>query len=834
MSDHAEELAGDERAARFDHIMEWLVVSLLAFMPLSFGAVEGWSEQIVLALAGALGICFVLKLVLTSVAGVTWTWTYVPIVALLAIGVIQVLPLPQSLVHLISPNTAALKAELLADVPNGDEVLEHITVSFYPHGTWHDLRLLVAMAVVFVVVFNVCRREENVKRLLVAITIIGAGIALVALAQNVFGNNKIYWFVPSPHGVARSGPFVNHSHYGQFMNLSIGAALALTLVTLREAFVGREVRPDVVAEYFASPEAKRLWALVAFVVLGTSTVFLSMTRGGMVSTLVAGTLTALVLGVSGVTRKSGWIMALLALGAFICVLYIGFDAVYDRLGSLRDLRQAQGGRVQILKDVAVAWTKFPILGTGLGTHEVVYPMFDRSSVPEIASHAENEYAQAAEETGLLGLLALIGFGVLVGLHYFRATTYSHVPICSAAYGLGFGLMAILVHSLSDFGQHVPANAFLSVIFCALLIRLPRLGAGDGIGHRERRFAFRQANWYAKGGLAVVCIVFGWVLLEANAARCGEAHWKNVLRVERDLMQRDWQGSDDEYVSILAEAAKAQDRQPGNIKYRHWLNVYRWYSISRATDPNTGELMLTPEIVAFVERMAEELNQARLLCPTFGATLCVLGQLEQSVLGRREEGARHIRKGVTLAPCDATARFVAGTLEAQEGHVETAFVHFQKATELDKRLFEEVASMLITELNCPDLALRLSQDDARRLAYIATVLESTEGGAVAAGEVQEQVMQHLEEMCRQPDAPADALGRLARIYRTRYRCEEAIECYRRALASNHGQVRWRLDLAHLLAEAGELEEAIRHANICLRLRPEFLEARQFLDSLVTGT
>ena len=99
------------------------------------------------------------------------------------------------------------------------------------------------------------------------------------------------------------------------------------------------------------------------------------------------------------------------------------------------------------------------------------------------------------------------------------------------------------------------------------------------------------------------------------------------------------------------------------------------------DPNTGDLVLTPEMLEFVERIAEEFNEARRVCPTFGATWCVLGQLERSVLDRPDEGERHIEEGVELAPCDATARFVAGLLALEEGKDEIAHEHLDKAIDL---------------------------------------------------------------------------------------------------------------------------------------------------------
>ena len=51
---------------------------------------------------------------------------------------------------------------------------------------------------------------------------------------------------------------------------------------------------------------------------------------------------------------------------------------------------------------------------------------------------------------------------------------------AAAIGMGYGLVAILVHSLTDFGQHIPANACLTALYGALLLNLAqavKLGRG---------------------------------------------------------------------------------------------------------------------------------------------------------------------------------------------------------------------------------------------------------------------------------------------------------------------------------------------------------------------
>ncbi|MCP4263603.1 MAG: hypothetical protein GY774_39765 [Planctomycetes bacterium] len=818
----------DVPLSRFDKVIEWLLILLLAFMPLAFGAVEAWSEEVVVALAAVISVCFLLKLIFERNTRVIWSWAYVPVTLFVLIVVFQLIPLPGGAVSVISPGTTTVKKELLGDLPNSSELLKSMTLSFYSNATKHDLRLILAIAAVFFVVVNVYCRAERIKRLLMAIAIIGGAISLLALAQNLFGNGKIYWIVPTAYGEAYSGTFVNHSHYGQFMNLSIGAAIGLIMVKVHRAFTGKKITPLLVFEYLGSPAAMLMWFLVVMIIIGMATVFISLTRGGMVSMFIAAGFTTLTLSSQRSLKGRGWIMALIALGAFVCVLYIGFDAVYDRLASLRELHQAQGGRWQIVKNISLAWSKFPVIGTGLGTHEVVYPMFDRSTIAALAGHAENEYAQAAEETGLMGLVTLVCFGILIWANYIRNIKNDSVPICSAAYGLGFGLLAIMLHSLSDFGQHLPANAFLSAVFCALLLGL--IPAGQKNNPTMKVVETSQVSKSLRIAVLVCASgVWAWALLGANSARLAEARWKKALVVEQGLMEKDWQGSDEEYIELLSNAAAAADYQPGNVKYRHWLNVYRWRSISRITDPNTGAIIIPEQTIEFVRRIVHELHNARTLCPTYGATYCVVGQLEKFILDD-PNGAERIRKGFQLAPCDPTACFVAGLLDAEEQQIDASFEKFSRAVELDGRYFKTIADVYINHVSRPDLAVAIAGGNSSHLSYIANTLVGTEEHGDIVEEAQVRVVELLKKKCSEPDAPAWAFASMANIYRKEYDNEAAIEYYRRALALDYGQIHWRYAMARLLAETNRLLEAIHEARICLRLRPEFKAAEKLIADL----
>jgi len=810
--------------SRFDIAIEWLIIVLLVFMPLAFGVVHAWSEEVVIALSGAIVALFLLKLVFHPNQRLVRTWAYIPIGLFLVLAALQLVPLPARLLSIISPNTVTIREELLSDLPSAEKLFKSMPLTLYPYATKHDLRLLLAVTGVFVVVLNVFRRPNQIKRLLMAISVIGGIIAVITLAQNIFGNGKIYWFISIKSCKGYSGPFVNHSNYGQFMNLSIGTALGLFMVKLREVFSGKNITPPKIIEYLSSKSAYSLWLLVAIISVGITTVFVSLTRGGMVSMLIAIIFTTLLVTSRHHSKVPIWTIVTMALIAFICILYVGFDAVYDRLATLRNFQEAEAGRLQILKDIAVIWTKFPLLGTGFGTHSFVYPMFDHSTITALAMHAENEYAQILEETGLIGLILLMIFAVIVWSSYVRNIRNTRLPIFFASYGLGFGLLAIMIHSLSDFGQHLPANAMLSVIFCALLLGMALYGH---TAHPQQKTKETKSHMklISFATLIAVPLCWIWMLVGANNARIAESHWKKALEAEKIVKENNWQGTKAEYADLISHAKTALEYQPENAKYRHWLNVYRWHSISKITDSDTGQTTIPSDSMPIVRDIVKELHKARVSCPTYGPPYTVVGQIEKYCLNI-DSGGDRIRKGYCLAPCDPVACFVAGCLDVFEGKPENCIEKLERAVQLDGSLFMEVSNIYINHLSRPRLALVSAGNNIHRLSYVAGVYEDMQYYDLAE-ETREKIKELFEIQCSGPDASASTLASLAEIYRKQQNNEAAIEYYRRALALNYSEVHWRLNLAQLLSKTENIPEAIQQARICLRIRPQLKAAEKLV-------
>lgn len=724
-------------ADRLGIAIEAVLYGLLTFMPLAFGVVHAWSEEVVILTAAVLLILSVIQRIMSQ-ERMVGSWAVLPVVMLLLVVVFQLVPLPNNVVKAIAPNTHLIKTELLSQLttsskqtedPSGlvemdDEgaknalktrnaTFQKMELTFYPSATWRGLRLMIAIASIFWVTLQYYTTPERIKRLLTCIAAVGGAIALLAILQVTSGTDKIYWTVPIVHESADAGSFVNHSNFAQFMNASIGAALALVLVKFHEFFTGRSIPAQSIdskvlltdtrhhgydhgidyhnpvnfatdiANYLTCPAGRWFWWMLMIIVLSMTSIFISLSRGGMVTMLIAASFTALLLTTRGSVKGRGWIMAIMALGSFICVLWIGFDAVYERLATLSDLQQAQSGRWQIVKDIALAWTRFPVFGTGLGTHPFVYSMFDRSSVPFTFGNAENEYAQGLEELGLAGFIPLLVFGIFICVAYVRCIRSSAMPVRSAAYGLGFGLLAVLLHSFSDFGQHLPANAVLTAIFSALLISLaktqPRMyeNAHEPVFTNNLQSApsstlkplsvkpiQRYTTPSACGLLAVILLYTVFVPVGADDARIAEKHWASAQRSASHLESIDWVGSNAQYADLLRNASQAADLQPNNVEYRHWLNVWRWRSMSRITDV-AGNVVLPPQAMPHVQRLVGEFADAIRICPTYGQSWTMAGQLQYFILDQKNDGSHLIRTGAKLAPCDATACFVAGLLEVTE-------------------------------------------------------------------------------------------------------------------------------------------------------------------------
>jgi O-antigen ligase len=142
----------------------------------------------------------------------------------------------------------------------------------------------------------------------------------------------------------------------------------------------------------------------------------------------------------------------------------------ERLLTLRDPLSGatSGNRLQILRDSLPLIRQHPWIGSGLGTFPTVYPAF-RSFYSELWMNAgHNDYLQLIVETGLAGALSLLWFfWVYISRFRQRLKDWQHLQSATLRMGALVSCAGLLIHSALDFNLHIPANACLFFVLCAI-------------------------------------------------------------------------------------------------------------------------------------------------------------------------------------------------------------------------------------------------------------------------------------------------------------------------------------------------------------------------------
>jgi tetratricopeptide (TPR) repeat protein len=413
---------------------------------------------------------------------------------------------------------------------------------------------------------------------------------------------------------------------------------------------------------------------------------------------------------------------------------------------------------------------------------------------------------------------------MIGRRAVQALRSAPSPMASAAVGLGFGVLAIVIQSFVDFGQHLPANAMLTAVACAMLGTLAeashrthtaRTGATDSADRSAAgEAATRKRAMLRAAGLSVAMAVFAITAFDAARATSAESSWSEVRPVEAALADRRWQGDDQVYRQLLIPAQEAADRRPGNLQYRYWLNFYRWQLISRVRDSKTGQLLFDAQRLQWADQISQELLASTWRCPTYGPPYLLAGEIQRNILNR-PEGAELIRAGYRLSQNDPVANYEAAMLDARQGQWEPAMLKFQHAAAISAPfLLDGVDALAGEELSRPDLALRLANHDVAASRRVVEILKASNDPRVT--EAEHRVAELIRAHAQPPNAPADALIDAARLAVSEKEYPSGIELYKRALSDGSARPQWRLELARALAANGQAQEALDEARLAQRL------------------
>lgn len=470
-------------------------MALVAFSPWPFGSYDaGWRLALYCGLA-LLALLWLAHVVMTRWLVLRPDAVTLCLFVLILFTAFQTVPLPESMVRLFSPTAVEYHHNLrpVVDELLPDETVEIarptvLPISLEPSRTRDLFVELVAVFLAYAVARNLVYRKGVFRRLAWVSFVNGVLLALIALMQ-LFSSPRtvVFWSVETEGQVF--GPFVCKNHYPFYLSLCLGLGLALLLEEWRKqhrefsayAIPGAGIWGSLlsVLERFRSPKAV---VLLGGLGLMLASVPFSLSRGGLLAVVAAGGLTAVVAWFGRDRRvgheqgAGGGVLALiLVLAAALGFgAWFGWKPVEARLETLwkGSPHAMSGDRLPLWRDLWTAAVDFPLVGAGGGTTIYLEAMTrTRTDVSSVFyRHAHNDYLEALIEGGVIRLaLTLI---IVVAVLWTAAGQYvRHRHRSSAPFLLGafFGLVDVTVHSVVDFGMHIPAVALFAAVVAAFVM-----------------------------------------------------------------------------------------------------------------------------------------------------------------------------------------------------------------------------------------------------------------------------------------------------------------------------------------------------------------------------
>lgn len=836
------DLRFNESLTWYDYAVEWVLGIALVLSPLAYGSTNSWSQEILYALIGVVALLAGARMSFVRGTRFVFTWAYLPMLLYLALVTISVIPLPAGFIQVVSPGTYEEKSRLMADLPNASQLLSKLTISFNVWTTLRGLRLLLAVSVLFTVIVNIYRTPAQIKRLLATVAMSGLLVTLVALAQNLTHDQgqpyRIFWNLPfiSTNAVhPHAGPFAGKAQLGQYLNLTIGAMVALALVLIAESFEGEDPGAREILEKLGSSRIRIAILLLLSAPLAASAILWSYSRGAMLGLAIA-----TVISVCLLLSKRGWrgretvilINAVFVLMVVAVFAYVLLEPHLEKMSAMAG--SASRPRLMLIRSMVPMFHTWPVMGTGLESFEWIFPLFQPADQGGFFGFAENDYAQTLTDTGIIGGVLVLVFVAAMIFHWvgaFRGRRAIHL----ASIGIALSLIAIMAHSFSDFSQHASGIATVTSVLLGLTVSLHRLSKLNAGPSKAESPSFGWSPW-PRLALAVVMVsAMSWAVWSLNNLRRAE-----TLIFESDpgsssfktpVTDPNFQAELDAYYDpAIADDAEACRLDPTNVLYIHWLNHFRWRKLSSPRDPKTTAYKFPPNAIDTAKQIVEELTKARILCPSYGHVYTLLGKIQWELFDKAE-GIKNLKKGLALRPFDPEPNFYLAVAAASEDRWDEAQRFAREAVRLDGSFGQLVMDYFGSERNRNDIVADLMRNEPGYLTLLLNRLKDNPAEQPLVQNIKAQLLKLARDAAdKNPRDPRNWASLAENLISNQAPNGEVIIAYTRALDLEYGNLGWRIRLAQLLKAEGKREEAVSQAEICLRIDQQMAEAKALLASL----
>ena len=441
--------AGPRANAVLSGIVFTALLALIFLTPIPYGSVERWwsgaFEIVVFALAA---LWFVDCALSQRFLGRAQLWFLTPLFGCGLYAFLQTIPF-------------ANESTPLGRLPRA--------ISFDPFQTKLFAITLLALALLLAMLLHYV---NNRKRLLIlahcviAMALVSAAFGLI---RQIAQHESIGFVLPALAKDSGYAQFINKNHFAFLAEMGLG--LLLGLIGGRAFAWSRSLIHIAIA--------LPIWTALV----------LSNSRGGILAMTAQVIFLLLVLTVTRKTVREASsaqtfgraptlvfqfvLAAMLTVGIVIGTIWIGGESLAERLSSARQeitspaTDKSHADRASIWRATWQLCREHPFTGVGFGGYWIAITRYHQGSGELTPQQAHNDYLELTASGGVIGVALLIWFATLVISRTYRQLKSPDRARRALALGAGTGLFGVAVHSLVDFGLHLPGIAVAAVALIAI-------------------------------------------------------------------------------------------------------------------------------------------------------------------------------------------------------------------------------------------------------------------------------------------------------------------------------------------------------------------------------
>lgn len=461
------------------------------------------------------------------------------ILTTLIITLLQLIPLPLSILKILSPKEFELLSQINSLYSGIIDPIRFYTLSIEPYFNLEYLLRIILLGQLFVIASQDEFSKTNL--LLKSVAYCGAIIVIYGFIEGLlnFKSLNVQTIHITNEGILPS-VFINLNHQAGFLGLATFSGAAL---------------------YYSTEDKNERLILLFCAILSGVGIFLTLSRGGIIAFFASLIfLIALLKKDRVVNKRSSLILFISAILILITSFYVAYQEIVSELETLTDIKRMENEKYLLVINSLPLFMDFFLTGVGKGGFEVMFNLYRKDNIFVSFSQMENQLFQQLADYGIFYFLIIIGL-----ISYFAYTFFRHRLDTSIAL-LVTGVFYILLQNLVDFNLEIfSIQVAFIVIMANLLSRLSYIKDENHL-FEKKTFRITDRIYYIFSAIIITIFIAGIVISYSNQ--------RDKIEAETDIALNSGLNPEDPYFLERIKRYPFNYYIPAAIGARYYLDTKR--------------------------------------------------------------------------------------------------------------------------------------------------------------------------------------------------------------------------------------------------------------------